>query len=433
MNIATYSPALTLLYVFALLWILMGVELKSFSTVKRVVTLFAFAFLCIANQMLREFIGYAAYGKMLFICMHLPTFLLFLYLTRRGIIKTAFMILTATVFTAPTVLIGNLVRSTLFVDSPQAFLLSNLISYTFMLILVWFVFRSGFNYLLTYGDNKLFILFSLIPLVYYIYVFAAVNQDFSALTSVPGYIVRYLPTAEVFMFYFLFPYLYKSLSEKQLLKSAKTALQQKINSAENQITVLNDANSRMAVYRHDMRHHLIMLNGMLSSGQIMQAQEFISNVMADLDEITPKLFCENEIVNLLCSFYDTKAKNTGINFKVNVILSQNLPLSDTELCSVISNGLENAFLAVSSEDVSDKWVKIYCEVIHNKLLIQIQNPYAGQITMRDGLPVSDHEGHGYGCYSIKTIAQRNGGLSSFKAEDGLFTLRLIFPFPPEKQ
>ncbi|MBQ4649993.1 MAG: GHKL domain-containing protein [Firmicutes bacterium] len=431
MNIATYSPALTLLYVFALLWILMGVELKSFSTLNRWLILFAIAFLCIANQILRDYVGYAVYGKMLFIYMHLPTFLLFLYLAKRGIIKTAFMILTATVFTAPTVLIGNIVRNTLFVDSPQALLLSNLISYTFMLILVWFVFRSGFNYLLTYGENKLFVLFSLIPLVYYIYVFAAANQDFSALTSVPGYIVRYLPTAEVFMFYFLFPYLYKSLSEKQLLKSAQNALQQKINSAESQITLLHDSNSRMSVYRHDMRHQLIMLNGMLSSGQTEQAREFISTVMTDLDAITPKKFCENEIINLLCSFYDNKAQNTGINFSVSVMLPQNLPLSDTELCSVVSNGLENAFIAVSKEDVPDKWVKIYCEVRQNKLLIQIQNPYTGQITMRNGLPVSGQEDHGYGCYSIKTITQQNGGHSSFKAEKGLFTLRLIFPLPPE--
>ena len=36
MNIATYSPALALLYVFVLLWILMGVNLKSFSRKQRV-------------------------------------------------------------------------------------------------------------------------------------------------------------------------------------------------------------------------------------------------------------------------------------------------------------------------------------------------------------------------------------------------------------
>lgn len=30
--------------------------------------------------------------------------------------------------------------------------------------------------------------------------------------------------------------------------------------------------------------------------------------------------------------------------------------------------------------------------------------------MRDGLPVSERAGHGYGCRSIQTIAERRGGL-----------------------
>ena len=56
-----------------------------------------------------------------------------------------------------------------------------------------------------------------------------------------------------------------------------------------------------------------------------------------------------------------------------------------------------------------------------------QNPYAGQVTIRNGLPVSTQDGHGYGCHSIQAIAQRNGGLCSFTAENSLFTLRVVLP------
>ena len=48
MNIATYAPSLTLMYVFVLLWILMGVDLKSFSRRDRWVIPFVALFLCIA-------------------------------------------------------------------------------------------------------------------------------------------------------------------------------------------------------------------------------------------------------------------------------------------------------------------------------------------------------------------------------------------------
>jgi len=70
-----------------------------------------------------------------------------------------------------------------------------------------------------------------------------------------------------------------------------------------------------------------------------------------------------------------------------------------------------------------------CEVKQNELLLQIQNPYAGQVVIRNGLPVSEQEGHCCGYKSIQSIAQRNGGLCSFKAENGVFALRLAFPLP----
>lgn len=429
MNVATYSPALALLYVFILLFILMGVEPKSFDRTQRWLIPAAVVFLCAANHILRELMGPASYGNRLILFMHLPTFLLFLYIAKRGVIKTAFMILTAIVFPAPTVLIGNLVRRTLFTDSPLAHLLSNLISCALMLLLAQVVFRSSFNYLLIYGGNRFFLLFSLVPLVFYAYVLVSINLDVSSLPPVAGFVVRFLPTIHVFLFYFLLPYIYKTLREKMLMQSAQDTLQQKLTSTEDQITLLNETNTQMAVYRHDMRHQLIVLNGLLSDGKTEQAQEFVQTVMADLDAITLKRFCENETVNLLCSSYDSKARRLGVQLKIDTRLPKYLPLSDTELCSVISNGLENALLAASQPELPDKWAEFYSEVKRNKLFIQIQNPYVGQVVMRNGLPVSTRDGHGYGCHSIQTIAQRSGGLCAFEAKNGLFTLRLAIPLP----
>ena len=149
--------------------------------------------------------------------------------------------------------------------------------------------------------------------------------------------------------------------------------------------------------------------------------------MADLETLTPKRFCENETVNLLCASYDRKAKNMGIQLSIDAFLPATLSLSDTELCSVVSNGLENALQAAAKTEIADKWVTFFCTVKQNKILIQMQNPYDGTVTIRNGLPVSSQPGHGYGCQSIQGIVQRSGGNASFEAENGLFTLRLVIP------
>lgn len=99
--------------------------------------------------------------------------------------------------------------------------------------------------------------------------------------------------------------------------------------------------------------------------------------------------CENELVNLLCSSFAEKAQQHGIRLTAKLRLPAALSIPDTELCTVLSNGLENAFRAVSGLDEQQRTVSLYCGVRLNKLLLEIKNPYQGEVVMCEGLPVSD--------------------------------------------
>jgi len=427
MNITTYSPALVLLFAWAVLWVLMDVRFSTLTRRQQGLLLISCLALVSFNQVLKIALGSAIYGKSIFFTMHLPTFLVFRSITKRSFIKTIFMILTALVFTAPAVFFGNLTQR-MFGGSSRALLVSNLIVYALMLLLTFFIFRKGFHYLLEYGEDRLFLYFSLIPLLYYVYVFAITNLDLSALTSVNGYLVRLFPTLEVFFLYFLIPHIYKNLSEKRQIETAQAALIQKLTSAEEQISLLNDANTQTAIYQHDMRHHLLVLEGLLAGGKYQQAEEFIQTIQDDLETITLKRFCENDTVNLLCSSFSSKAKRMDIELKTEVTIPQKLPLSDTELCSLLSNGLENALHAAAAlKDPSRRTVYFYCGILRNHLLIEIKNSYTGNVVMRDGLPISNQVGHGYGCHSIRTITEHHRGFCTFEPENGTFTLRVVLP------
>lgn len=125
--------------------------------------------------------------------------------------------------------------------------------------------------------------------------------------------------------------------------------------------------------------------------------------------------------------FHLQSQRQGAVLTVDASLPNDVAISDTELCSLLSNGLENALHAVADLPADRKHISLYCGVRQNKLLIEIRNPCAGPIAMRDGLPVSDREGHGYGCRSIQAIAQRNGGLCVFSARQGQFLLQIMLP------
>ena len=116
-----------------------------------------------------------------------------------------------------------------------------------------------------------------------------------------------------------------------------------------------------------------------------------------------------------------------MTFRVEAKLPQTLAVADTELCALLSNALENALRAAAELPEGRRWVSLYCALRLGKLLIEVENPYAGEVKMQGGLPVSDRDGHGYGCRSIRSIAQRAGGICDFSARDGLFRLQLALP------
>jgi len=303
------------------------------------------------------------------------------------------------------------------------------ISYTlvifpiYILLLRFFV-RAAHD-AMTYSAQSL-LLFGSLPFAYYLFDYATAVYSDALYVGVQA-LNEFLPTALI-VFYVMFLAAYHAQAQKRTqAELERSMLEAELKQSGTEMERLRRAETQAAIYQHDMRHHLTAIDGLLSAGKPRQAEEYIQKVWADMEAITPKRFCENEVVNLLCSSFSGRAERLGVNLSVEAKLPAELPVSDTELCSLLSNGLENALRAVSGLEEPLNRVEFYCGVKMNKLLIEIKNAYAGKVTMRDGLPVSDRPGHGYGCRSIRTIAENHRGICSFDPENGVFTLRVMLP------
>ena len=270
------------------------------------------------------------------------------------------------------------------------------------------------------------LLFGGLPIIYYVFDYATTIYS-DLLYSGSTVVAELLPTA-VGLFYMFYTTAYRwQLQRRTQAELRNSLLGGQLKQAEAEMTSLRQAEAQAAAYQHDMRHHLTAISAFLAAGKPQQAEQYIKQVQADIEAITPKRFCENEMVNLLCSSFSGKAQRMGVRLTPEVSLPGSLANSDTELCALLSNGLENALNAVEELEEDRRWVEFYCGVRLGKLLIEIKNPYAGQISFHDGLPESSQPGHGYGCPSIRTITQLHRGLCEFKAEKGIFTLRVALP------
>lgn len=303
------------------------------------------------------------------------------------------------------------------------------ICYTLSILPVFALLRRFFiraaHSVMAYSSRSL-LLFGSLPLAYYLFDYA--TAVYSNALQVHGRVINELLPTALIVFYVLFLTAYHvQMQERTQNELQRSMLEAELEQSRVEMEGLRYIEAQTAVYQHDMRHHLNAIDGFLAADKPQQAMEYIQKVRSDVEAITLKRFCENEMVNLLCSAFETRAERLGIALSIDVNVPQEVSISDTELCSLLSNGLENALNAVVKLEGQRNWVDFYCGVNRNKLLIEIKNPCAGNVILRDGVPVSREEGHGYGCRSIRMIVERYQGVCSFEAANEIFTLHAVLP------
>ena len=272
--------------------------------------------------------------------------------------------------------------------------------------------------------------FGALPILYYLYeYFMICTQDryinIQALNEL-------LPTVLVFA-YILFSA--AARREMEMLDRAhvqNAALEMQLKHAEQEFVALRAIQEQTAIHRHDLRHHLMMIDGLLSSGKQDQAAAYIRQANQEIDRITPQRHCENETVNLLLGAFRERALRSDAEMHIHTSLPLQLNMPDTELCALLSNGLENALNAACALPATQRHIDVYCGMKQGKLLIEIKNPYAGEICFQDGLPIAANHQRRYGCRSIRSIVQQRRGVCTFDASNAIFTLRIAIPMEEGK-
>ena len=237
-----------------------------------------------------------------------------------------------------------------------------------------------------------------------------------------------MPTGVVLFFLVIVSAYQREVARNRRAEHQTAALESELMYAQQEIAALRDSAERTAIYRHDFRHHLRMIDGLLASGSYDQASECIRRAEGEVDALVPTRYCEHETVNLLLSAFRDRAGARGVSMNIRATLPKELRLPETELCTLLSNGLENALNAASALPAeSEPAVDFYAGIKQNHLLIEIRNPYAGEIAMQDGIPLASGPERHCGCRSIQLIVQRRKGDCSFEACEGVFVLRIALP------
>lgn len=217
--------------------------------------------------------------------------------------------------------------------------------------------------------------------------------------------------------------------EQQLrgqLEQAQENLNLQMTQAVREIELLRASQQQASTYRHDLRHHLQYLLSCMENGRLEQAQDYIHEICKEIEGKKIITYCENEAANLIFSSFAGRAKEQDILFYIRAEIPQNIPMTESDLCILLSNALENALHACQKQ--KEKGLSCIIETVvyekNGKIFFQIVNSCNEDIVFEHGIPVTDRAGHGLGVHSICALVERYQGMYQFSVKDDKFILRV---------
>lgn len=284
-------------------------------------------------------------------------------------------------------------------------------------------FASSIGMILT-KPIKTVLIFSILPSAYYLFDNATTVYT-DLLYSGSEIVFEFLPFV-LCVAYLIFSIVYfKEYEEKCAIEQRNQLMEMKREQSEKEIVAIRRSEQSIALLRHDMRHFLNNISSYIENGDTDKAKSYICEIIELVDKIAMRKYCENKLVNMILSSYENKMKEKEICFHYSIQIHEELPVSDVDFTSILSNGLENAVHAVSVLGRDKRSITLDLKMNDSKLLLSIKNPYINSVDMLDGIPQANETGHGFGTQSIKYVTEKLNGNCQFVAKDGQFALRVI--------
>ncbi|MEG0570520.1 MAG: ATP-binding protein [Oscillospiraceae bacterium] len=369
---------------------------------------------------------YGAYGmeiteKLYPLIIHLPLILFLAFYYKRKLLPSVVAVMSAYLCCQLTKWIGILTRT--FTDKLSIYLIVKNVLIIIVGVLIIRYIAPSLAVILS-KSQKTVLIFSILPLTYYIFDYS-VTVYTNLLYSGSQTVFEFLPFILCISYLIFCVVYFKEYEEKCDSERRNQLMEIRSVQSMKEIEAMRRSEYEVSRIRHDMRHFLNNINAYIQSGTTSKALKYIDGVIATIDQTTIKKFCDNDLANMVLSYYESCMKEKEVQFVTSVKIPPELPISEMDFNSILANGLENALEAVKDVEPERRIITLDLKMNNDKLLLSIKNPYLYHPKMVDGMPVTDRHGHGLGTQSIKYVAEKLQGNCQFTIKDNQFILRVV--------
>lgn len=178
--------------------------------------------------------------------------------------------------------------------------------------------------------------------------------------------------------------------------------------------------------RHDLRQHDRVIRSLATAGDTEGIVSYLDELAAFDAHDASLTYCGNPVINPIVVYYADLAREMGANPDIELSLPNELSLASADLAVVFGNLLENAVNAleaqVQGERVFRVRARVEAGVAAAPLFLTVDNSYDGEVRQlpSGAFASSRHAGAGLGIESVRAVAARCGGTTSFSFGEGMF-------------
>jgi len=184
--------------------------------------------------------------------------------------------------------------------------------------------------------------------------------------------------------------------------------------------------------RHEMRHHIAALKGLIASGDMTRAGDYINSLGNDLCA-EPARYTDHALINALVSACAQKAKALGAEFDASIQVPEVIGIEDTDLTVLLSNMIDNALEALAEvPEKNDRSLHLTAAIFENTgLFISCTNTFAEERKVDDAgnlLSTKTEEGHGLGLTAMHRVAEKYNSILLPEINGNVFHVKTYLYF-----
>ncbi|MBE6886493.1 MAG: sensor histidine kinase [Ruminococcaceae bacterium] len=379
----------------------------------------------IVNMILFALLGIDGYGTLMLLTLSLPSCLIFWVLAKHRDGRFFFTFCMVDTIVLEIIYITNLLNHYLTPDSYLVMFIVRMVIYPLIELWAYKQLRPIFLGVQKH-IKKGWGVFAVIGALFYLAI--------TLLMTHPTSIVERPENIPVLIIlFFLMPVIYihiiVTLRRQQNAYEAEEQeelLQVQISSFTSRMAELVAADEKFRVERHNFRHKLKTIAGLIKKEQYEECLKLLSEFEEALDRTKVKHYCQHAVLDATLSSYLAKAQAKNISVDMGFAFPDELPVNEAELAVAIANALENAIHACEALEPERRFLEIKA-ISQPRFMMRIVNHYDGEIEFDENdIPVNHHHDHGFGTRFIAAFCEKNNGYYQFTADGERFTLMINF-------